>query len=52
MSTITKVSDLPEFDIAQHIKTDADVAEYLRQVLEDGDSGGRVGPYRQGAGHD
>ena len=39
MSTITKVSDLPEFDIAQHIKTDADVAEYLCQVLEEGDSG-------------
>jgi probable addiction module antidote protein len=34
-----KISNLPEFDMAQHIKTDADVAEYLRQVLEDGDPG-------------
>ena len=39
MSKTTKISDLPEFDMAQHIKTDADVAEYLRQVLEDGEPG-------------
>lgn len=32
------VNDLSEFDITQHIKTDADVAKYLRQVLEEGDS--------------
>jgi len=39
MSKTVKTSDLPEFDMAQHIKTDADVAEYLRQVLEEGDPG-------------
>ena len=39
MSKIIPVNDLPIFDIAQYIKTDADVAEYLRQVLEEGDSG-------------
>lgn len=39
MSKTAKISDLPEFDMAQHIKTDADVAEYLRQVLEDGEPG-------------
>jgi probable addiction module antidote protein len=39
MSKIIHVNDLPVFDIAQYIKTDADVAEYLRQVLEEGDSG-------------
>jgi probable addiction module antidote protein len=32
------IRDLPEFDLARHLETDADVAEYLRQVLEDGDS--------------
>jgi probable addiction module antidote protein len=39
MNKPVKAADLPEFDMAQHIKTDADVAEYLRQVLEDGDPG-------------
>jgi probable addiction module antidote protein len=39
MSKIIHVNDLPVFDIAQYNKTDADVAEYLRQVLEEGDSG-------------
>ena len=39
MSNITKISELSEFDITQHIKSDADVAEYLSQVLEDGDPG-------------
>lgn len=39
MTTKIKLSELPEFDMAQHIKTDADVAEYLRQVLEDGEPG-------------
>ena len=38
MSKVINVNTLPEFDIAQHLKTDADVAEYLRQVLEEGDS--------------
>ncbi|MCK0512710.1 addiction module antidote protein [Aromatoleum buckelii] len=39
MSKPVKISDLPEFDMAEHLKTDADVAEYLRQVLEDGEPG-------------
>ncbi len=34
-----KVADLPEFDMAQYLGTDEDVAEYLRQVLEDGEPG-------------
>jgi len=38
MNKVIDVNDLPEFDIAQHLKTDAGVAEYLRQVLEEGDS--------------
>ena len=38
MNKVINVNELPEFDIAQHLKTDADVAEYLRQVLEEGDS--------------
>ncbi len=39
MSEAIKISELPEFDMARHIKTDADVVEYLRQVIEDGDPG-------------
>ena len=39
MSKPINVSDLPVFDMARYFKTDADVAEYLRQVLEEGDSG-------------
>ncbi len=31
--------ELPEFDMAQHIKTDADIAEYLSQGQKDGDPG-------------
>ena len=38
MNKVTNVNDLPEFDIAQHLRTDVDVAEYLCQVLEEGDS--------------
>lgn len=34
-----KVERLPEFDMARYLKSDADIAEYLRQVLEDGDPG-------------
>jgi DNA-binding phage protein len=26
----TKIADLPEFDLAEHLKTDEDVAAYLR----------------------
>ena len=30
-----KVSSLPDFDLAEHLKTDEDVSVYLSQVLED-----------------
>lgn len=52
MSKITNLNGLAEFDIAQYIKTDADVAHYLCQVLEEGDSGelgaalGHIANYR------
>jgi|GEM_PF-1644974 len=37
MSEKIKVSELPEFDIAEHIKTEEDIAAYLNIVLEEGD---------------
>jgi probable addiction module antidote protein len=39
MTNKIKVADLPEFDMAQYLGTDEEVAEYLRQVLEDGEPG-------------
>lgn len=30
-------NDLPEFDMVDHLKTDADIAQYLSLVLDDGD---------------
>ena len=33
-----KIADLPEFDMAEHIKTEADIAAYLNLVLEEGDA--------------
>lgn len=39
MRTRVKIHDLPEFDLAEHLKTQADVAEYLTQVLAEGDPG-------------
>lgn len=38
MNEKIKVSELPEFDMAEHIKTEADIAAYLNLVLEEGDS--------------
>lgn len=38
MSEKIKVSELPEFDMAEHIKTEADIAAYLNLVLEEGDA--------------
>ena len=32
-----KIADLAEFDMAEHIKTEADIAAYLNIVLEEGD---------------
>ena len=31
------INSLPEFDMAEHIKTEADIAAYLNIVLEEGD---------------
>jgi probable addiction module antidote protein len=39
MRKTVNVNELPDFDMARFIETDDDVAEYLRQVLEEGDSG-------------
>lgn len=33
-----RVQDLPEFDPAEHLKDEADIAEYLTLVIEGGDS--------------
>lgn len=38
MTPKTKVSDLPDFDMAEHLKTDEDIAMYLTLVLEENDS--------------
>mgnify|MGYP000064125961 CR=1 FL=1 len=38
MSKKVNVADLPEFDMAEHLKTDEDVANYLTAVLEENDS--------------
>ncbi|ANI98885.1 addiction module antitoxin [Polynucleobacter wuianus] len=32
-----KISELPNFDIVDYLKTDKDIAQYLTVVLEDGD---------------
>ncbi|OGB28439.1 MAG: putative addiction module antidote protein [Burkholderiales bacterium RIFCSPLOWO2_12_FULL_61_40] len=34
---VTKISDLPDFDVADYLKSDEDIAQYLSVVLEDGD---------------
>ena len=37
MTRKIKVSDLPDFDMADYLKTDEDVANYLNLVLEEND---------------
>ena len=37
MTKITKISELPEFDMAEILKTDEDIANYLTAVLEEND---------------
>ncbi len=32
-----KVSELPDFDVAEHLRDEADMAAYLQVVMEDGD---------------
>lgn len=36
---MTKISELPDFDLAEHLKTGEDVAAYLTLVIEEGDPG-------------
>lgn len=38
MTRKIKAADLPDFDMAEHLKTDEDVANYLTLVLEENDS--------------
>jgi len=38
MSEKIKVSELPEFDMAEQLKTEEDIAAYLTLVLEEGDA--------------
>ena len=38
MSKKIQVSELPGFDLAEHLKTDEDISVYPSQVLEDNDS--------------
>lgn len=33
-----KISDLPEFDMAQQLKSEEDIAAYISLVIEDGDA--------------
>jgi probable addiction module antidote protein len=37
MKETTRIADLPEFDIAEHLDDDQAIAEYLTIVLEDDD---------------
>ena len=32
------VSDLPEFDLARQLKSEADIAAYITMVIEEGDA--------------
>jgi len=38
MKKKTKVSDLPEFDMARQLKSEEDIAAYVTMVIEEGDS--------------
>ena len=38
MTNKIKIADLPEFDMAEHIEIEADIAAYLNIVLEEGDA--------------
>ena len=35
MSKKTKIADLPEFDITEHLNSDEDIAAYLTMVIEE-----------------
>ncbi len=38
MSEKVSITNLPEFDPAEHLKDEADIAAYLTAVIEEGDS--------------
>lgn len=38
MNRKVKISELPDFDMAEHLGSEADIAAYLNLVLEEGDS--------------
>ena len=38
MTRKTKISELPDFDMAEYLGSEADIAAYLNIVLEEGDS--------------
>jgi probable addiction module antidote protein len=38
MAKKIRVDDLPEFEIARHLKTEKDIAEYITIVIEEGDA--------------
>lgn len=35
----TRIADLPDFDPADHLKDEADIAAYLSLIIEEGDPG-------------
>jgi probable addiction module antidote protein len=37
MTKKIKIADLPDFDMAEHLKDEADIAAYLTLVIEEGD---------------
>ncbi len=37
MTKKIKIADLPDFDMAEHLKSDEDIAQYLTLVLEEND---------------
>ena len=38
MTKKIRVADLPEFDLAQQLKTEKDIATYVTMVIEEGDA--------------
>lgn len=38
MTKTTKIADLPDFDLAEQLTTDEDIANYLTLVLEENDA--------------
>lgn len=38
MKEKTRISDLPEFDMAKQLKSEEDIAAYVTMVIEEGDS--------------